>query len=1066
MQHKHYFVALLCGALCLVGCLKNEESPSVTEVRNAKANELNASAKFLEAQATAKITLANADAALTLAKAEVEKANAKKVMAEAQLKEVEAELKAVEVLIKKVELDAAKAELEYRKAELEALAYQLQVLIAEADKDLARIEKELQQIEAQIEIEAIQQQLALLQQEKALEDYLAGLDAEAQADLEATLRLYFQLKRKILEAEIDIRDNQIQMALNDEQDEANYDQLLEDYYDYLNEAERISMLIEKAEEYLLMDEDEVREMKNQLDTMLITAYNEQLAATKAYNEADDEVYDMYVETFNAWEEDEEGEEVGTRYYYADAYDAFAYNYDNYGWYYANSYDRNYGISIETPVGSYMGSHRIMDNILGGQAWVSYKAIDEENDIWGYQFGYYDENDEWVVLHTYAYDAGEYVFMDDEWKAEYEANVAAGIYDWPESYGAIWQYKFVPGESNLENYNALIDAYVAETKDALDAEKEEAGEIADAIAEQYQPQLDYVDKQIAKTKEYVDGLSAKFEAADQAVEDAEEDWDAAKEAKRTARMAWDLARIPNAKLEEALAAWFIADDAADDAEDAYLEAYQDSVAAAHEVELAEYDFIAYYAGMWGDNSEEWMDEAIFNRDDAIAVATAELNAAKKAVATGTDLEKAYSAAKKATNDAKDTVAVKEDNLKKALAAYRAAKLLSDEKPDDATLVGNTEKAKKAYDDATDSLTAAQGRLNTALEAYSCDEDGNESGTATDAYVTAQGTVTEKADALKALTDKKAEWEALFNNPEEIGEEGEEGYVPVGVNVAYAAAKQAAEDAYAAWEAAAAAEEAAYEKVEEEEEALASEEYEAYMDADDACDEAEEAYWDACATVDSLEFIYRHYRVDAAALDEEVDEDTEEIKGVLVRWRATLAARIEDKIADYDGDGEEEAYADYIDELDAEFAEAEEFFNNFKAELAKYESQYRPAFVAGVEAFNAAYEEYVDLYFEKVIADLNVEMLEALKDMLVSTFVNEDGELVDVQEYINGLEAQLEALTEAINDEIDNWMTDYQYIDANARLELENEKLEAWIELWEAQLAELEEILSEFFEGNYE
>lgn len=1058
MLHKRYFVALLCGALCLVGCLKNEESPSVTQVRNAKANELNAQAKLLEAQAAAQTTLAAAEAKLKEAQAELEKANAKKVAAETQLLEVEAELRSVEVELARVNVDKAKAELQYRKAELEALAYQLQVLIAEADKDLARIEKELQQIAAQIEIEAIQQQLALLQQEKALEDYLAGLDAEAQADLEATLRLYFQLKRRILEAEIDIRNNQIQMALNDEQDEANYDQLVEDYNDYLNEAERISMLIEKAEEYLLFDEDEVREVKNQLDTMLITAYNEQLAVTKAFNEASDDADDMYDETFG----------VGTRYYYADAYDSFVYNLSRSGgnWNYAFSYDSYNGISIETPDGDYMGSHRIMDNILEGEAWVAWKAIDEENDIWGYQFGYYDENDEWVVLHTYTYDAGEYVFMDDEWKAEYEANVAAGIYDWPDSYGAIWQPKYVPGESNLENYNALIDAYVADAKDALDAEKEEAGEIADAIAEQYQPQLDYVDKQIAKTKEYVDGLSAKFEAADQAVEDAEEDWGDATEAKQAARMAWDLARIPNAKLEEALAAWFIADDEEDEAADAYILAKNDSTEAYWDVVITEAEFVAEYTGEWKEPvSEEDMATAIFNRDDAIAVATAELNAAKKAVAAGSDLEKAYSAAKKATNDAKDTVAVKEDNLKKALAAYRAAKILSDEKPDDATLAGNTQKAEKAYNDAVDSLNAAQGRLDTALEAYSCDNDGNEWGTATDDYVTAQGTVTEKEAALKDKTDRKDAWELRFNNPEEFEDENE-NIVPVGVNVAYAAAKQAAEDAYAAWEAAAAAEDAAYEKVEEEEEALASEEYEAYMDALDAEEEAEEAYWDACATVDSLEFIYRHYRRDVAALDEEVDEATEEIKGVLVRWRATLAARIEDKIADYDNDGEEEAYADYIDELDAEFAEAEEFFNNFKAELAKYESQYRPAFVAGVEAYNTAYEEVVDLYFEKVIADLNVEMLKAVKDMLVSTFVNEEGEEVGVQEYINGLVAQLEALTEAINDKIDNWQTDYQYINANARLELENERLEAWIELWEAQLAELAEILSEFFEGNYE
>ena len=104
MQKKSLLVALFCGALCLTGCLKNEESASVAQVRIAKANELNSIAELNKAKAQAEVIYANAEATLKNAQAELEKANAALVMAEAETEKVRAQLLAVQVKLAEVQV--------------------------------------------------------------------------------------------------------------------------------------------------------------------------------------------------------------------------------------------------------------------------------------------------------------------------------------------------------------------------------------------------------------------------------------------------------------------------------------------------------------------------------------------------------------------------------------------------------------------------------------------------------------------------------------------------------------------------------------------------------------------------------------------------------------------------------------------------------------------------------------------------------------------------------------------------------------------------------------------------
>lgn len=73
MKKKLMMVAVLLGALSLGACVDNDESASVTAVRNAKAEQLKGLAALANAQAEATKVTAEAEAALKNAKAEYQK---------------------------------------------------------------------------------------------------------------------------------------------------------------------------------------------------------------------------------------------------------------------------------------------------------------------------------------------------------------------------------------------------------------------------------------------------------------------------------------------------------------------------------------------------------------------------------------------------------------------------------------------------------------------------------------------------------------------------------------------------------------------------------------------------------------------------------------------------------------------------------------------------------------------------------------------------------------------------------------------------------------------------------
>ena len=158
MKFKALFAGVLIGAVALSSCVKNVESPEVTALRNARADEIRALAEYHRAEAAAATTLANAQAALDQAQAayiaaqtQTEQANAASAKAQA-------------------ELDLQRAQ--YAK-ELAELRYQIQLL---------QLQQELAAAIVEGQIEANDNLLEVLAQYNTARSFLVGLVADLEDD--------------------------------------------------------------------------------------------------------------------------------------------------------------------------------------------------------------------------------------------------------------------------------------------------------------------------------------------------------------------------------------------------------------------------------------------------------------------------------------------------------------------------------------------------------------------------------------------------------------------------------------------------------------------------------------------------------------------------------------------------------------------------------------------------------------------------------------------------------------------------------------------------------------------
>lgn len=176
MKKKFFAIYALVGALVaspiFTSCVDDEESPSVTAIRDAKTAELKSIAALKKAEAQAEATLAAAQVALKTAQAEAQIAAAKLAEAEAALQETQNAEAAVNLEVQK-------------KA---------------AEKELARIQAEIEEQELLTEKALLEAQTNLLEAKKQLDQATSNYDATEKAKLQALATKYANAVTDLLNA--------------------------------------------------------------------------------------------------------------------------------------------------------------------------------------------------------------------------------------------------------------------------------------------------------------------------------------------------------------------------------------------------------------------------------------------------------------------------------------------------------------------------------------------------------------------------------------------------------------------------------------------------------------------------------------------------------------------------------------------------------------------------------------------------------------------------------------------------------------------------------------------------
>lgn len=214
--------AAMASLMVFASCVKDIESASVTNVRNAKAAELNSIAAYNNALAEAAVITANAEAALKAAQAEYEKAQAELVKAQAELLKVQTEEERTRLELLIVELETAKAR---SAAELERIAREMELELEQHKLALLRAQQQYNEFAQQLEEQERAHLLAVSSEFTLAAQELIELQVE-KVELEASIA---SLEAGIKNAE-EALEQQIEVALSELQ---YIDAQIENYKKYL-----------------------------------------------------------------------------------------------------------------------------------------------------------------------------------------------------------------------------------------------------------------------------------------------------------------------------------------------------------------------------------------------------------------------------------------------------------------------------------------------------------------------------------------------------------------------------------------------------------------------------------------------------------------------------------------------------------------------------------------------------------------------------------------------------------------------------------------------------------------
>lgn len=140
MHYKNLAFAALAGIVLLSSCVKDLETRSVTDIRNAKLEEIKSQTALNNAKAASEKTLSEAEALLKAAQAEAQKAQAEYIKAQAAYQQAVTEGVLMDNQLQAAQLEAALIEAEISKAkaqaELERLAMDLERQLLNAQAQL------------------------------------------------------------------------------------------------------------------------------------------------------------------------------------------------------------------------------------------------------------------------------------------------------------------------------------------------------------------------------------------------------------------------------------------------------------------------------------------------------------------------------------------------------------------------------------------------------------------------------------------------------------------------------------------------------------------------------------------------------------------------------------------------------------------------------------------------------------------------------------------------------------------------------------------------------------------
>ena len=303
---------MMVGALVLASCVKNQESQSVTDVRNARADEIKSQAELNRANAEAAVTLAKAQAAIAAAQAELMKAQKAITEAEARKMEAEAALAEVEVEIAKVKLEGEKVKLQQKKAELEALIAKYEADIAKYAADKQKAINELEKAEAEAEINEIKSQIELVQQKKNLFDAIVALEGAKQDEIAALWASYENEVTALNRAQSNLISAQADLAKLEAGEETAAEILVKQIQDKSAEIFSLERYIEQLKDNVNISAAQLDALINTAHAAYETALTEQKQATEGFAFINSQIGEMRNAKYAYQEEwnDERGPIVG------------------------------------------------------------------------------------------------------------------------------------------------------------------------------------------------------------------------------------------------------------------------------------------------------------------------------------------------------------------------------------------------------------------------------------------------------------------------------------------------------------------------------------------------------------------------------------------------------------------------------------------------------------------------------------------------------------------------------------------------------------------------------------